>query len=115
MIETEADRVALLLDEGESLAITDGVGGAPIEVDDGTGGLRLPRGVFSYEHETVDVELPVSSRRPVVLVPTAEIPGVETGWSVALSAGTFRLAEHPRSDGLGMSLLILIRPQPAAI
>lgn len=114
-IETEADRQALMADDAEDLTITDGQGGGPIQVDDGNGGLRLPRGVFGFEHEIVETEIPIASRNPVVLVPTLEIPGVVKDWLISLSQGDFEIQEAPRNDSLGMSLLLLVRAAPPPI
>ncbi len=104
-----------MLDEAEDLTITDGQGGGPLQVDDGNGGLRLPRGIFGFEHELVESEVPIASRNPVLLVPTAEVPGVAKDWLVTLSQGDFEIQEPPRDDALGMSLLLLVRAAPPPI
>ena len=115
MIETAADRRLLVSIDGEEVVIDDGQGGSPIEVDDGAGGTRGPIGILSYEHTLIGAEIDIASREPALLVPTDEVPGVEPGWRVATSEGAFEVSEPARHDGLGMTVLLLARPDPDPI
>ncbi len=98
----------MMRDFGTDLTITPPGGGAPIQVDDGQGGLRLPRGIFEDAFEGVDVddETEVGSTNPQLIVPSHEIGASEPGWSLAVNGITYTI-EVLKSDGTGFHVFVL--------
>lgn len=101
-------------DFGTSLQLSPTGSEPPLTFIDPDGSQRLPRGIFDNAWAEID-ELdsgPVSSSRPMVVVPTAEVSGVAQGWHVAIDGSEFVVHEPPHDDGTGMTTLMLSKAAP---
>ncbi len=94
-------------DFGVDLTITPPGGGAPVMVDDGQGGQRLPRGILENgHHEAEAAGIDVASTNPQVIVPSHETGGAEKGWGLEANGTTYEI-HTSKPDGTGMHVFDL--------